>query len=581
MAMLAALLTLLFCSFLVRGAASTAFLTWTQVPPTPSRGSKPPPSAYHGAFIHAGHLFLLGGWKGSNPAFSLDSMWVFDLSEPLGNWTVVPAPTESGSLMGGRFHNAVGVRKGAEFVVNYGGRFSSASSYTANVDLLDLTNGVKNPIWRDFKRLSGGGPSPTGIYSAGMDFDPASDSLLVAGGWRWPYNATSPLVALRTLWRINFDGSGILSWSSHVTSGGPPPARAAAAVAFRSAGRHAVLFGGQNSAIGVLNDIWLLDTNSWTWTNPSQLGASIFTLPVRSGAASLMGSLLLRVPSCVSPGAPARSNNPGFIVSCGASGLEYFITGIGTYQGTVPPANSTGIFDFSRVGWVAERSVVNFPGARDLASAAVWNGALYSFGGFFGSQRWGNAIHRLEVSNLCPSSTTGDVLLTTGVSTGAPPATSAQVPSTPSTAVPTTNAATTTARVRLSTGGPGSEISSSGQEDSSIVTTLGVVLGVFLVILILGIGTVVLMRKRSQRNDDRDFSSSNDTDSAQAQYHSTAAVAGGDNLEDDNYQTRHVEEDDNYQTRRVEGDAADTGDQDNYQNLPTGDDRSEGVYQTF
>jgi hypothetical protein len=145
----------------------------------------------------------------------------------------------------------------------------------AFVAVLPVFTHASDPGPANWKKLSPG-TSPSARLGPAMAYDPVSKKIVLFGGFGTTY--------LNDTW--TFDGT---TWTKQQTSVAPP-VRTGSAMGFDKPTQKLVMFGGFNgkhTRAGYLNDTWLWDGATSTWTQaqmksspPRATGAVTFTDPV-------------------------------------------------------------------------------------------------------------------------------------------------------------------------------------------------------------------------------------------------------------------------------------------------------------
>jgi N-acetylneuraminic acid mutarotase len=238
---------------------NTATNTWGQI-----SISSPPPARYDHAMAvtPSGDVLLFGGFGNSGP---LNDTWLFDTST--NSWRQLTFTTSTPPV---RFRHAMAATQSGD-VLLFGGQVDSSGSYLNDTWLFDTSTNT-------WTQLTFTTPTPSARSEHAMAATLSGDVLLF-GGWHSGN--------LNDTWRFN---TATNSWSQ-VSTSPIPPARCNHAMATTPSG-NVLLFGGHGTSGGYpLNDTWLFDTatNSWSQVSTSP------TPPVREWhamAATPVGVLL-------------------------------------------------------------------------------------------------------------------------------------------------------------------------------------------------------------------------------------------------------------------------------------------------
>ena len=264
-----------------------ASMGWSRLAPS---GVRPPPRRDHSLVSDGRQLFLFGG-RASEP---LGDLWSFEAS--VGAWTELTAADGPPARFG---HNAVFDGERGRMVV-FGGQ---SRGFFNDVWAFDVAGG-------EWSQLSTGESGPSPRYGAAGALDPAG-RFLVSHGFTdagrfddtWGYGLSGeawtdaspqgqrPLERCLTravwdsdagrllmfggqstgvpflgdLWQLTPDG-----WSELTAKPKPSP-RNFYAMAFDDAGGRLLLFGGSTES-GPVNDLWLFDSASDSWSQLSPEG---------------------------------------------------------------------------------------------------------------------------------------------------------------------------------------------------------------------------------------------------------------------------------------------------------------------
>ena len=132
--------------------------SWAEMPSLPEARSS------FDATVYGDNVYVVGGWKldGENESQWADSVLVFDLSKPDGQWEKIPAPLQT---------RALAVRAHDDKLVVIGG-IQQDGGPTSAVHMLDL----KTNQWAEGPEV----PTTSGIKAFGCSAVSINDSLLVS-----------------------------------------------------------------------------------------------------------------------------------------------------------------------------------------------------------------------------------------------------------------------------------------------------------------------------------------------------------------------------------------------------------------
>jgi hypothetical protein len=233
---------------------------WTQLAPS----TFPPPRRDgHAAVYNAStnRMVVFGGEDASG--LNLNDVWVLTEANGLGG-----APQWIQLLPGGPLPSP---------------RTESSATYDAATNRMIVSfGGGQSDVWvligadgtgpaPQWVQLTPTGGPPAGRYRHAAGYDPALNTLVVAGG-------TNPTDA----WILeNANGlGGAPAWKQLSPAGGPPSTRYRTAGAYDPGSGRLVLFGGENGP-AYMNDVWVLTE------------ANIIPVPSEPGAAALLVALAL------------------------------------------------------------------------------------------------------------------------------------------------------------------------------------------------------------------------------------------------------------------------------------------------
>ncbi len=128
---------------------------------------------------------------------------------------------------------------------------------------------VDTRAWASVSALAadGGLDVPAARFGHAAAWDSAGQQMLVFGG-----TLANNQPADNSLWSLDYGGAKPV-WKKLSPTGGPPPTRNAPGVAFDTASRTLILFGGNDNIGNALNDVWVLDVATLAWSQRLDEGA--------------------------------------------------------------------------------------------------------------------------------------------------------------------------------------------------------------------------------------------------------------------------------------------------------------------
>jgi len=229
----------------------TATCTWTEFQvegPTPRRDAS-------GVFFN-GHFYIIGG---QDSAHVFGETWIFIDASATWKLQTTMTPLAGGSV----------VNINDNFIFYYGGVFQD-KDYSA--DLYVYSASLNQ--WEHYAQT----PSPGG--RCWFSLVEAQNTILLFGGYSG--------VQHHDMWRLSYSDEAT-GWSNVIASGPLPQARSGHVMVYNDVGNNLFLFGGEDSALEVLNDLWSFSLQTKQWQAlapdsplpPRRLGAGV--LQVENG----------------------------------------------------------------------------------------------------------------------------------------------------------------------------------------------------------------------------------------------------------------------------------------------------------
>jgi galactose oxidase-like protein len=262
--------------------------TWMPVFANGASGSPPPRATGTMAYDAINNRAILVGGESTSPGVLLDDVWVLNNADGTTGSPVWTQLSPQGSLPGRENHGAIYDPQSNRLVVFMGVRIGGCRSGDqcvydpADVWILTNANGLGGtPVWSQL--LATGTPPGRLTNSLDQAYDPASNRLMVFGGWR-VLDPAFPGTVLNDVWVLtNANGLGGPSTWTQLSPTGPPPApRSGASGFYDKATNRLIIFSGSNLGVsGPLvnfSDVWELDnanglggTPAWHQLNPTGL----------------------------------------------------------------------------------------------------------------------------------------------------------------------------------------------------------------------------------------------------------------------------------------------------------------------
>jgi N-acetylneuraminic acid mutarotase len=174
-----------------------------------------------------------------------DDTWSYDPST--GEWLALETEDHPRDLLGAR----IAYDSGSDRIILFGG-FETIGDRTPATWALDVTGGT----WTQMDPRA----SPPGRNFHAMAYDPRADRVILFGG------TASPSTVWRDTWAYDYDAD---TWTELSTKQGPAP-RNYSAMVYDPVGRRMILFGGVDASEAPFGDTWAYDprTNQWVDLEP-------------------------------------------------------------------------------------------------------------------------------------------------------------------------------------------------------------------------------------------------------------------------------------------------------------------------
>ena len=357
-------------------------LTPRGMPVNPPDGSWPPGRAGHAMAYDSGRgrLVVFGGYEVGTDGFAR-GVWEWDGHSWLHKAVDAPLPAP-------RSEAAMAYDPGLGRVILFGGDSwdsgSNTATYYADVWEWDGTD------WHDGTPASGVAPDPR--YSPGMFFDAGRGRIRVTGGLYWD-SSTSTASYFGDLWEWNGQGP---SWQQVTDLAITPQKRSGQAMAYDTARREAVLFGGaywdSSTPTTYFDSTWLLKGSTWTElsVSPGQMYLQAMAFDSSRGRTVMFGGNWNDGGGADHPGVyewdgeawsyQETDPEPGTRTQAGMA----YDTGrkVSVLFGGLMPAHWDDAWDWTGSAWIPALTSTPWPDARATpAMASAGTAGVWLFGG--------------------------------------------------------------------------------------------------------------------------------------------------------------------------------------------------------